>query len=952
MKAGNITNYIFISAVLILINSQASLCSGRETHEIRFDMIAGGAVHQSDKHIDANDLHDSPLGYNFVLDANKAKEQLQNSINFTINDFPVSPTQTSTIELTRMRPVIDGNTKFLTTTFDGDIELPAPVVHSFSGKIMGQPKSVVVLNYVNGFLIGSITGEDGREYILGPVQNNLSQGEHIITGIENFQFPGLNINDSPLDFDGTELLKQQLKEKLNKKLNSNTTMSEELLEIEVAVETDSEFYKATGSDLELAQAYTIAIYTLVSRIYEDFLNITIYIPWLKIWTDEPADPYNAKGNYITLRDKAKPYWADNYADVERDVYQVATAISYGGGGWGYFGALCGKKYNGMSVISVQGRNNLPTFNYAYDIYLTAHELGHNLNGRHTHSCFWDNAPLDTCWIDTGCLPEETELQPNPGSVMSYCGVANSQNGLGYYSRQIFLPQNVALIRSTAENAPCATPPADATVLLVYPHGSESFPPGQPVEIRWTSEKVLNIDLEFSDDEGQTWSIIARNLPASSRSYNWIAADICSNKLMIRISNSIDSDVNDQTILPFSIHKEDPDGLVAFYPFNGNSDDEQFCGYYDADGINNPALASDRFGREGKAYQFDGNSYLLAEKFDSQFDELSFSYWFNSADNSGKKFIFGTDYQSGSSFSTYYWAGQAGVSYYIQGQSGPMQIWGGVVPINSWHHVAFTYGGTTAKIYVNGELKSEESGVEIRRLKQRAGVPFYIGSRKNKENFFGKIDDIRIYKRVLSDDDILALYNEAIPAAPELLQPPNGAENQPDSPTLRWQGNASKYHLQAGTEAGFDSGSLVYDGSELSGTSYILDNLQPETNYYWRVAGINSNGHGGWSETFSFRTDVVQSIDGSADVSNSEIITNYPNPFGEFTKVRFRINKPCRVSATLINHLGVVVRQLSSGYLQAGFYDRLINSDGLAEGFYLFRLEACGEIHTRKILHVK
>ena len=46
-----------------------------------------------------------------------------------------------------------------------------------------------------------------------------------------------------------------------------------------------------------------------------------------------------------------------------------------------------------------------------------------------------------------------------------------------------------------------------------------------------------------------------------------------------------------------------DGLVAYYPFNGNANDESGNGN---DGeVNGATLVKDRFGNSGKAYSFDG-----------------------------------------------------------------------------------------------------------------------------------------------------------------------------------------------------------------------------------------------------------------------------------------------------------------------------------------------------------
>ena len=70
-----------------------------------------------------------------------------------------------------------------------------------------------------------------------------------------------------------------------------------------------------------------------------------------------------------------------------------------------------------------------------------------------------------------------------------------------------------------------------------------------------------------------------------------------------------------------------DGLVAYYPFNGNANDESGCGndgtVYDA------GLAADRFGNPQSAYYFDGmEDYIRIENDETlNPDSISVAAWF-------------------------------------------------------------------------------------------------------------------------------------------------------------------------------------------------------------------------------------------------------------------------------------------------------------------------------------
>jgi len=72
---------------------------------------------------------------------------------------------------------------------------------------------------------------------------------------------------------------------------------------------------------------------------------------------------------------------------------------------------------------------------------------------------------------------------------------------------------------------------------------------------------------------------------------------------------------------------------------------------------------------------------------------------------------------------------------------------------TWYHIAGTYDGFKLKIYVNGILENTlyQQGT------QRPASDFYFGNGWSVP-FEGKIDDVRIYNRALSDQEIADLAN--------------------------------------------------------------------------------------------------------------------------------------------------------------------------------------------------
>jgi Icc-related predicted phosphoesterase len=71
--------------------------------------------------------------------------------------------------------------------------------------------------------------------------------------------------------------------------------------------------------------------------------------------------------------------------------------------------------------------------------------------------------------------------------------------------------------------------------------------------------------------------------------------------------------------------------------------------------------------------------------------------------------------------------------------------------NEWHHLAGTYDGKTLKLYIDGvEVKSRDDVFKIR----DAGGSFEIGRRDGVKYFKGKIDEVRVYNRALTKNEII------------------------------------------------------------------------------------------------------------------------------------------------------------------------------------------------------
>ena len=82
------------------------------------------------------------------------------------------------------------------------------------------------------------------------------------------------------------------------------------------------------------------------------------------------------------------------------------------------------------------------------------------------------------------------------------------------------------------------------------------------------------------------------------------------------------------------------------------------------------------------------------------------------------------------------------------------------PLGEWSHVFVTYDGSSrgagVKIYLNGELLKTKVEKDSLRGTIRVPDPLKIGQRGDRQAILGRVADVRIYDRQLSDFDVLQL----------------------------------------------------------------------------------------------------------------------------------------------------------------------------------------------------
>lgn len=179
--------------------------------------------------------------------------------------------------------------------------------------------------------------------------------------------------------------------------------------------------------------------------------------------------------------------------------------------------------------------------------------------------------------------------------------------------------------------------------------------------------------------------------------------------------------------------------------------------------------------------------------------------------------------------------------------------------NTWIHVAVTYNGSIASIYINGQLDNSVNFNNANIIPDTGALQ--IGARGGIDRWIGGIDDLRLYNRALTGAEIITLYSGSVqvPGIPTLTSPSNFSENVNVSPTLSWtpQAFADEYHLQVSSSITFND--LIIDRPDLTTQSLLIENLEYGVDHFWRVAASNVSGKSNWSEIYRFKT-----IEGSED----------------------------------------------------------------------------------------
>jgi hypothetical protein len=304
---------------------------------------------------------------------------------------------------------------------------------------------------------------------------------------------------------------------------------------------------------------------------------------------------------------------------------------------------------------------------------------------------------------------------------------------------------------------------------------------------------------------------------------------------------------------------------------------------------------------GQALLFDGVDDYVSLGNSTVFDvdtAVTYEAWIRPDTTSGFIFNKWVNFQEDKQIA---YSGDRLTFYLHNAFSGVSLVSASSVPMHQYTHVAATYDGSMAKLYINGVFDTSKSvGFPV---SNSAGVLYLAHNPDRFDNqsaFMGVIDEFRIWNIARSESDIQSTMNQTL----------NGNE----------------------------TGLIGY---------WKFDEGQGDT-----TADATSNGNNG-TINGAVWIPGVSSAENNNDASTSfRILQNYPNPFNPTTSIRYSVSELTKISLKVFDVLGKEVATLVNEEKPAGSYEVEFNASRLPSGIYFYKLQAGSFVETKKMILMK
>jgi phosphotriesterase-related protein len=229
-----------------------------------------------------------------------------------------------------------------------------------------------------------------------------------------------------------------------------------------------------------------------------------------------------------------------------------------------------------------------------------------------------------------------------------------------------------------------------------------------------------------------------------------------------------------------------DGLIAYYPFNGNAEDESGNGNHADEGEVTPT--HDRFGEANKAYLFSAANSdhvtVYSDMANFSLSDFTISLWVKRNSAAGNALFTQRDTpHTNSSWWELGW-GSFTVNENVAYGSTAAVSNDNTLLDNTWYHMVGVRQSNIVRFYLNGACVATDSTVQILNINNSANVEIGCYTFDGQQQCFdGVIDDIRLYNRVLSRSEIRTLYHDGEYPVVHVSDPDVTDSNN----TFNWEG---------------------------------------------------------------------------------------------------------------------------------------------------------------------
>lgn len=406
-----------------------------------------------------------------------------------------------------------------------------------------------------------------------------------------------------------------------------------------------------------------------------------------------------------------------------------------------------------------------------------------------------------------------------------------------------------------------------------------------------------------------------------------------------------------------------DSLIAYFPFNGNANDESV--FQNNGNAINTLLTTDKYANPDAAYYFNGSDSRIYvpenSLYDFGFGDFTITSWVNSSEIKTARIVsagydandniwglgFGTHPAWGTgnricytvySNNSYYNFSSDEITSYLPGE---------------WTFLVVTKSSNQINFYKNGLPVGSENISYLSNSNSYLSIGCRQWLSNNLTEFFnGKIDEVKLFNTSFSGQEIWNMYKSTT-SAPNLQSPENKSIVNTLTPLLIWDSlvTATNYRVSIATDSLFANVILSQFSNQ---ASYLVETgaLNPNVDYYWKVQTNNEGGVSPWSDTYIFKINLTDLEDEKQLPTEFALMQNYPNPFNPFTIIKYQLPIFSHVTLKVYDVLGNEVATLIDESKPAGIYLVELNANLISSGVYLYRLQAGDYTAVRKLILLK